>query len=127
MRKFYKLYNHESCNARVEIQFDENKKAKKIELWSYETSVCGAYRTPNGVWNAFCTGTYSQTTRKQISWFTRKPMQSTRSWKLSYYFFKEIGEQCCWGIRDLTDEEAFCFQDLICQYIQNGKTCKVYG
>lgn len=127
MRKSYKLYNHESCNAHVEIYFDENNRAYKIELWSYATRVCGAYSTQGYGWTAFCTGTYSQTTRKQISWFTRQPWQPTRPWKLSYYFFKEISGKCDRGIRDLTDEEAFCFQDLIWQYIQSGKPCRIYG
>ena len=44
MRKSYKLYNHEYCKAHVEIHFDENNNANKIELWSYNTRVCGAYK-----------------------------------------------------------------------------------
>ena len=127
MLKSYKLYNHEYCNARVDIYFDGNNRAHKIILWSYSTCVCGAYRTSDGGWTAFCRGTYSSTTRRQISWFSRQPWQSNRSWKLSYYFFKETNEKYDWGIRDLTDEEAFCFQDLIWQYTQNGKKCNLYG
>lgn len=125
MRKSYKLYNHESCNAHVEIHFDENNHANKIELWSYETRVCGAYRTPNYGWALFCTGTYSPTTRRQISWFTRQPWQSVRSWKLSYNFFKHISEKCDWDIKDATDDEAFCISDLIWQYTQSRKICNV--
>ena len=94
MRKSFKLLNHEYCNAHVEIHFDENNNASKIELWSYNTRVCDAYRTNNDGWTLFCTGTYSQTTRRQISWFTHQPWQSRREWKLSYGFFKEISEKC---------------------------------
>ena len=126
MRKSFRLLNHESCNAHVEIHFDDNNRATKIELWSYSTRVCGAYLTNDG-WTVFCTGTYSQTTRRQISWFTRQPWQSKREWKLSYGFFKEISEKCDWGIRDATDDEYFCIQDLIWQYSQSGKPCHIYG
>ena len=93
MRKSYKLYNHEYCKAHVEIHFDENKHATGIELWSYNTRVCGAYKTANDGWTLFCTGTYSQTTRRQISWFSNKPWVSKRGyrdWKLYYSLFKEI-------------------------------------
>ena len=71
MRKSYKLYNHEYCKAHVEIHFDENNNASKIELWSYNTRVCGAYITLYGQWKVFCAGTYSQTTRRQIGWFLK--------------------------------------------------------
>ena len=127
MRKSYKLYNHESCNAHVEIHFDENNNASKIELWSYNTRVCGAYKTANDGWTVFCTGTYSQTTRRQISWFSNQPWRSKREWKLSYGFFKEISEKCDWGIRDATFEESCCICDLIWQYTQSGKPCYIYG
>ena len=127
MRKSYKLLNHEFCKAHVEIHFDENNNASKIELWSYNTRVCGAYKNANDGWTVFCTGTYSKTTRRQISWFSRQPWQSKRQWKLSYVFFKEISEKCDWGIRDATEEEYFCFQDLIWQYTQSVKPCRIYG
>lgn len=127
MRKSYKLYNHESCKAHVEIHFDENNIAKKIELWSYSTRVCGAYLASDGVWTLFCTGTYSQTTRRQILWFTRQPWKSARHWVLSYGLFKDISEKCDWGIKDATDDEAFCISDLIWQYTQSGKPCHIYG
>lgn len=127
MRKSFKLLNHEYCNAHVEIHFDEDNKAYKIELLSYSTIVCGAYKAANDGWTVFCTGTYSQTTRRQISWFSRQPWKSSRCWKLSYNFFKDISEKCDWGIRDATEEEYFCIQDLIYQYIQSGKPCYIYG
>lgn len=126
-RKSYKLYNHEYCNAHVEIHFDENNHAIKIELWSYNTRVCGAYKTANDGWTVFCTGTYSQTTRRQISWFSRQPWQSNRRWELSYGFFKTISEKCDWGIRNATDDEAACLSDLIWQYVQSGAPCYIYG
>ena len=127
MRKSYKLLNHEYCKAHVEIHFDENNNASNIELWSYNTRVCGAYKTANDGWTVFCTGTYSQTTRRQISWFSRQPRRSNRQWELSYGFFKEISEKCYWGIRDATEDEYFCIQDLIWQYVQSGKPCYIYG
>ena len=127
MLKSYKLYNHESSNAHVEIHFDENGLANKIELWSYKTRVCGAYLTKNDGWTVFCTGTYSPTTRRQISWFSRQPWHSVRPWKLSYHFFKAICEKFDRGIRGATDEETFCISDLIWQYSQNGKPCHIYG
>ena len=123
MRKSYKLLNHEYCKAHVEILFDENSNTSKIELWSYNTRVCGAYKTANDVWTVFCTGTYSQTTRRQISWFSRQPWRSKREWKLSYGFFKEISEKCDWGIRNATFEESCCICDLILQYVQSGEPC----
>lgn len=127
MRKSYKLYNHESCNAHVEIHFDENNNATNIQLWSYETCVCGAYRNRNDGWTLFCRGTYSQTTRRQISWFTRQPWKSVRSWKLSYGLFKDINEKCDRHIKDATDDESLCISDLIWQYTQSGKPCYIYG
>ena len=127
MRRSFKLLNHESCNAHVEIHFDENNNASKIELWSYNTRVCGAYKTTCDEWTVFCTGTYSQTTRRQISWFSHQPWASKREWKLSYVFFKEISDKCDWGIRDATFEESCCICDLIWQYVQAGKPCNIYG
>ena len=129
-RKSYKLYNHEYCKAHIEIHFDENNNARKIELWSYNTRVCGAYKTANDGWSVFCTGTYSQTTRRQISWFTNKPWLSKRDykdWKLSYYLFKEINDKCDFGIRDATNEEVDCIYDLIFLYVKSGSPCNIYG
>lgn len=126
MRKSYKLLNHEHCNASVEIHFGENGEPIAIELWSYDTRVCGWNRTPDGKSIVFCTGTYSQTTRRQISWFSRQPWQPGRDWKLSYKFFKEISEKCPDSMRTATDDEVNCIHDLIWQYIQGGKASGVY-
>lgn len=123
----YKLYNYEVCHAHVKINFDKNAHVNKIELWSYETRVCGAYRIQNDGWAVFCTGTYSPTTRRQISWFSRQPWQSHRAWKLSYKFFEDISEKCPEGVRNATDEEAYCISDLIQHYRNNGKSCYTYG
>ena len=112
MRKSYKLYNHEYCNAHVEIHYNDKNKPIRIDLFSYQTMVCGAFIVDNNKWTIYCTGTYSQTTRRQISWFSRQPWKSKRDWKLSYGLFKEINEKCDFGLRDATEEEYFCIQDL---------------
>ena len=127
MRKSYKLYNHEYCNAHVEIHYNDKNKPIRIDLFSYQTMVCGAFIVDNNKWTIYCTGTYSQTTRRQISWFSRQPWKSKRDWKLSYGLFKEINEKCDFGLRDATEEEYFCIQDLIWQYSQSGKPCHIYG
>ena len=127
MIKSYKLYNHEYCKAHVEIHFDGDNKPNGIQLWSYNTMVCGWMHTSNGEHFVFCSGTYSQTTRRQISWFSRQPWQSPRDWKLSYQFFKEISEKYPEGMRRATNEEVYCICDLIWQYIQSGKECYIYG
>lgn len=127
MRKSYKLYNHEYCNATVEIHFDKNNHVSAIELWSYNTRVCGADRVSDDKWIVFCSGTYSQTTRRQISWFSRRPWQSKREWRLSYSLFKDISEKCDSGFREATRDEWLCICDLLWQYEQSGKLCHVYG
>lgn len=121
MRKSYKLYNHEYCKAHVDVYLDENNMPKGIQLWSYDTIVCGLTQTNDGEWIVFCTGTYSQTTRRQISWFSRQPWQSPRDWKLSYQFFKEISEKYSERMRKATNEEVYCICDLIWQYVNDGK------
>lgn len=78
-----KLENHQSCQCYVEI--DRNM----IYFVSYETTVLFCERTMEGTWEINCTGTYSQTTRKQIGYFLKEyfPM-------LNYYDMKEIaGEE----------------------------------
>lgn len=125
MRKSYKLYNHESCNAHVEIHRDDKGLFKAIELWSYETCVCGL-AFENG-WKIFCNGTYSPTTRRHISWFSRQPWNPYRNWVLSYQEFKWISEHCAHGIREATQNEIACFANLIWQYEQSGKHCYIYG
>lgn len=58
-----------------------------IKLVSYITEVIIAVRNPKNKneWFLKCTGTYSQTTRKQIGWFLREYFP-----KIDYFDMKEI-------------------------------------
>ena len=53
---------HENSAARVGITEDE------YVLISYSTAVCGFNRNTKQIW---CTGSYSTTTAKHITWFAR--------------------------------------------------------
>ena len=64
-----KLKNHPYCNCYVELDNIENP--TEIIFISYKTLVIYATKKDN-VWHIECSGTYSQTTRKQISWFLRE-------------------------------------------------------
>lgn len=77
-----KLKEHEYANARVEI--DEGV---KIVLYSYATPViiCERVYTPHEQWAIYCTGTYTQTTRKHIGYFLKEFFPH-----LSYYDMKSI-------------------------------------
>lgn len=76
-----KLKNHPYCNCYVLKDND------KITLVSYITEVIIAVRNPKNKneWFLKCTGTYSQTTRKQIGWFLREYFP-----KINYFDMKEI-------------------------------------
>lgn len=76
-----KLKIHPYCNCYVLKDIDI------IKLVSYITEVIIAVRNPKNKneWFLKCTGTYSQTTRKQISWFLREYFP-----KIDYYDVKEI-------------------------------------
>lgn len=76
-----KLKNHPYCNCYV-LKDDDI-----IKLVSYITEVIIAVRNQKNKkeWFLKCTGTYSQTTRKQISWFLREYFP-----KIDYYDVKEI-------------------------------------
>lgn len=76
-----KLKIHPYCNCYV------LKDNNKITLVSYITEVIIAVRNPKNKneWFLKCTGTYSQTTRKQITWFLREYFP-----KINYYDVKEI-------------------------------------
>lgn len=76
-----KLKNHPYCKCYVLKDND------KITLVSYITEVIIAVRNPKNKneWFLKCTGTYSQTTRKQISWFLREYFP-----KINYFDVKEI-------------------------------------
>lgn len=122
MLKSYKQYNHEYCNSHVVIFFDETVSPNRIELWSDQKCVCGAYRSSSGVWKLFAWGPiHSKMRRRHITWFTQQPKQSHCVWKLSYECFKQIEEKCRHGVRYATDKEVVCIYDLIRQYMSNGK------
>ena len=76
-----KLKNHPYCNCYVLKDND------KITLVSYITEVIIAVRNPKNKneWFLKCTGTYSQTTRKQIGWFLREYFP-----RINYFDMKEI-------------------------------------
>ena len=76
-----KLKDHPYCNCYVLKDND------KITLVSYITEVIIAVRNPKNKneWFLKCTGTYSQTTRKQIGWFLREYFP-----KINYFDVKEI-------------------------------------
>lgn len=77
-----KLKDHPYCNCYVEMDNIENP--TQISFISYRTVVIYATKKDN-VWYIECSGTYSQTTRKQISWFLREYFP-----KIDYYDMKEI-------------------------------------
>ena len=89
-----KLKNHQYCQCHVEVEKVHNNcdNSDRIELWfvSYVTGVIHAYEepveseTPRG-FRIECTGTYSQTTRKQIGYFLKEYFP-----QLNYYDMKEI-------------------------------------
>ena len=76
-----KLKNHPYCNCYI-LKDDDI-----IKLVSYITEVIIAVRNPKNKneWFLKCTGTYSQTTRKQISSFLREYFP-----KINYFDMKEI-------------------------------------
>lgn len=79
MVKLERLKGHEQAQAHI-IR-DHNK----IELWSYSTKVL-IYDTINQTIE--CTGLYSATTRRHISWY----MDETFNGKYDYYDIKEAYE-----------------------------------
>lgn len=62
----YMLYGHESAFCHVEVTAD----CKYAALISYETRVCELIRGKNFWWFT-CTGNYSRSTIKHITWFLR--------------------------------------------------------
>lgn len=77
-----KLKNHQYCNCYIEMDNIENP--TQISFISYRTVVIYATKKDN-VWYIECSGTYSQTTRKQIGWFLREYFP-----KINYFDMKEI-------------------------------------
>lgn len=119
----YKLANHESAQAKVQVIRDKNNEIVGLNLISYSTLVCGFRYEFNGIRGktfAFCTGTYSQTTRRHISWFCRCP--SSRGFEdeyPAYYDFKDIFENCN-GERDASFSERCAFGKIALWYERHG-------
>lgn len=64
-----KLKSHPYCNCYILLDNIDNP--TEIHFISYITEVITAIRIKD-VWYIKCSGTYSQTTRKQICWFLRE-------------------------------------------------------
>ena len=90
--KSYKLTSHQYAKCRVSVYRKEGR-VYGVSLLSYSTDVCGIYFDEiDGAWHVYCTGTYSQTTRKQIGWFARELCYAYAPCKIDYYEFKAIYE-----------------------------------
>ena len=88
----YKLASHQYAKCRISV-YREDDRVTGVSLWSYSTNVCGIYLDEvDGEWHIYCTGTYSQTTRKQIGWFARELCYAYAPCKIDYYGFKAIYE-----------------------------------
>ena len=91
-RRSYKMDSHKYANCRISV-YREDGRVTSVSLQSYSTDVCGIYLDePDGAWHVYCTGTYSQTTRKQIGWFARELCYAYAPCEMSYYDFKTIYE-----------------------------------
>ena len=75
-----KLTNHKYAQCYVEIEDDG-----AINFISYTTLVIRAVPFESYGYILYCTGTYSQTTRKQINWFLKEYFGD-----VSYYDMKRI-------------------------------------
>lgn len=93
MKTMKKLNNHASANAHVEIINANDRYNNEISLVSYTTRVL-TLTTINGIRYVECTGLYSMTTRKHISWFLREYAPD-----LNYT-----------DIRDMKFNEAYCLE-----------------
>lgn len=79
MLEIRKLTNHKYAQCHVIIEDNGT-----INFISYETLVIQAVPRISGRYVLFCTGTYSQTTRKQIGWFLKEYFGD-----ISYYDMKK--------------------------------------
>lgn len=77
-----RLSDHASASAKVRINTDENGVIRSIDLISYTTRVITIEYREDGRFIE-CTGTYSATTARHISWFVREYAPD-----LNYYTFK---------------------------------------
>lgn len=90
--KSYKMDSHKYANCRISV-YREDGRVTCVSLWSYSTDVCGIYfDDADGAWHVYCTGTYSQTTRKQIGWFSHELCYAYAPCNINYYDFKGIYE-----------------------------------
>lgn len=90
--KSYKLASHQSANCCLSV-YREDGNVRCVSLRSYSTDVCGIYFDEvDGAWHVYCTGTYSQTTRKQIGWFARELCYAYAPCEINYFTFKYIFE-----------------------------------
>lgn len=90
--RYYKMYSHKYANCCVSV-YSKDGRVTCVSLLSYATDVCGIYLDEDDdEWRVYCTGTYSQTTRKQIGWFARELCYAYAPCNLSYYDFKTIYE-----------------------------------
>ena len=86
---FYKLKNMPfgSCHlGAVRVDWNGNN-VYHIFLKSYSTIVCGFTLLDDDSFIAWCTGTYSQTTRKHINRFCHEICE-----QVNYYWFKQLAE-----------------------------------
>ena len=91
-RRSYKMDSHKYANCFISVYREEGH-VICVSLESYATDVCGIYfDEDDGAWHVYCTGTYSQTTRKQIGWFARELRYAYAPCEMSYYDFKTIYE-----------------------------------
>lgn len=92
--KSYKMASHQYAKCRVFV-YREDGRVTAVSLRSYSTDVCGIYLDEDdGLWHIYCTGTYSQTTRKQIGWFSRELRYAYAPCDIDYFTFKSIFESC---------------------------------
>ena len=96
MNEMKKLNNHASAQCHVEIINGHDRYNNEISLVSYTTRVL-TLTTINGIRYVECTGLYSMTTRKHISWFLREyapDLQYTdiRDMKFHVAYCLETGE-----------------------------------
>ena len=116
--KRYRLRSMSSAHCLVEIHLQDNTVSQTI-LRSYSTDVIMLdleYR------EIYCTGTYSQSTRKQIGRFVRE-FTATQN----YYTMKELAESLI-NYKFLNDEDYDKAVDTAWSYINNETelTCKAY-
>lgn len=74
-----RLENHKSAQCHVVIN------GGRIDFYSYTTRVITVLYRGTDMEQVECTGTYSQTTRKQIGWFLKEYMPH-----LNYFNMKSI-------------------------------------